>query len=66
LHAIRRKPVRRAASRLLAGQVFGVKTSDPIVLIVASVVLGICAAIAGTIPALRASSVDPVTALRAE
>lgn len=59
-------PVALAAGSLLASQVFGVETSDPIVLLAASVVLGICAVIAGAIPALRASSVDPVTALRAE
>jgi ABC-type antimicrobial peptide transport system permease subunit len=59
-------PAALLAGRLLAGQVYGVKTSDPMVLTVACIVLGMCAAIAGTIPALRASSVDPVTALRSE
>jgi len=54
-------PAALLAGRLLAGQVYGVKTSDPMVLTVACIVLGMCAAIAGTIPALRASSVDPVT-----
>jgi predicted permease len=59
-------PAALAAGRLLAGQVYGVETSDPVILGGASVVLGGCAAIAGTIPALRASSVDPAAALRAE
>jgi predicted permease len=59
-------PAALAAGRLLAGQVYGVRTSDPMILTVASLVLGICAAVAATIPALRASSIDPVTALRVE
>ena len=59
-------PVALAAGRLLAGQVFGVTTWDPMILTAASVVLGGSAAMAATIPALQASSVDPVTALRSE
>ena len=57
-------PAALAAGRLLAGQVFGVKTSDPVILAVAAALLGVCAAVAGLIPAARASSVDPVEALR--
>jgi predicted permease len=59
-------PVALASGRLLAGQVYGVETSDPIILTIASLALGICAAMAVMIPALRATSVDPVAALRAE
>ncbi len=59
-------PLAVLAGRLLAGQVYGVKTSDPAILAGAAVVLAVCAAVAGTIPAIRASSVDPVRALRAE
>jgi predicted permease len=59
-------PAALAAGRMLADQVYGVKTWDPLILGVAVVVLGMCAAIAGVIPAMRASSVDPVTALRVD
>jgi len=59
-------PAALAAGRLLAGQVYGVKTWDPVILGVAAAVLGICAAIAAVIPAFRASAVDPVTALRVD
>jgi ABC-type lipoprotein release transport system permease subunit len=34
------------------------------VLLVASAALGVCAVIAGVIPAMKASAVDPVEALR--
>jgi predicted permease len=57
-------PVALGAGRVLADQVYGVQTSDPVVLVCASAVLGVCAAIAGIIPALKASTVDPVEALR--
>jgi macrolide transport system ATP-binding/permease protein len=59
-------PAALAAGKLLADQVYGVRTSDPIVLTAAAVALSICAGIAGLIPAMRASSVDPVRALRGE
>ena len=55
-----------AAGRLLAGQLYGVKTSDPAILGIAAMMLGACAAVAGVIHAVRASSVDPVRALRVE
>ncbi len=57
-------PAALGAGRLLAGQLYGVKASDPAILGVAAVMLGACAAVAGVIPAVRASSVDPVRALR--
>jgi predicted permease len=52
----------RGASSLL----FEVKGSDPVVLLVASVVLAVVALGAGFIPAVRASRVDPMQALRYE
>jgi predicted permease len=57
-------PAALAAGRVLADQVYGVKTWDPLILGITAVALGICAAIAGVIPAIRASSIDPVGALR--
>jgi predicted permease len=59
-------PAALAAGRLLAGQLFGVKASDPVILTVAAAILAVCATLAGVIPALRASSLDPVRALRVE
>jgi predicted permease len=57
-------PLAWAAGRLIAGQLFGVKASDPVILAGAAMVLTVCAAVAGTIPAIRASGVDLVRALR--
>jgi ABC-type antimicrobial peptide transport system permease subunit len=52
----------RGASSLL----FEVKGSDPVVLAIAAVVLAVIALGAGFIPAVRASRVDPMQALRYE
>jgi ABC-type antimicrobial peptide transport system permease subunit len=52
--------------RLLASQVYGVKTSDPLTLAGATVMLLACAVVAGLIAANRASRVDPMQALRSE
>jgi predicted permease len=57
-------PVALAAGGLLSKQLYGVEASDPVILAAAAATLLACATIAGTIPAARASSVDPVTALR--
>jgi macrolide transport system ATP-binding/permease protein len=59
-------PAAWGAGNLLAGQLYGVKGSDPVILAVAASILGLCAAVAGLIPAARASSVDPVQALRVD
>jgi predicted permease len=59
-------PAALAAGRVLADQVYGVKTSDPWILAAAAAILALCAAIAGLIPAVRASGVDPVQALRVD
>jgi len=59
-------PAALGAGRILADQLYGVKSSDPLVLGIVAVILAACATAAGLIPALRASSVDPVTALRVD
>jgi predicted permease len=54
------------AGKLIASLMFGVKPGDPFTLIIAALVLGAAGAIAGFIPAFRASKLDPAIALRYE
>jgi ABC-type antimicrobial peptide transport system permease subunit len=55
-----------ASANLIRSQLFGLDPHDPWTLIGAAFSLAIAAGSAGFIPALRASSVDPTTALRQE
>ena len=59
-------PAVLAGGRLLANQLYGVNSHDPIILGLATVVLASCALLAGFIPARRAASIDPMRALRTE
>jgi len=59
-------PVALAGGRLLASQLYGVKSHDPLILGLASSVLAACALCAGFVPARRAASIDPMQALRTE
>ncbi len=59
-------PVALVGARLLRGQLFGIGIFDPPSVAGAVLVLAISAALAGYIPALRASHVAPLEALRAE
>jgi predicted permease len=59
-------PLSVGAGRLLASQLFGVNGWDPLALSLAAVALAFCAFVAALIPALRAASIDPLTALRTE
>ena len=59
-------PAALAGGRILADQRFGVKSSDPVTLTVVTGGLGLAALLAGFLPALRASSIDPVQALRGD
>ena len=57
-------PSALASSRLLQSQLHGVGASDPAALVIALSVLTASALIAALIPALRASRVPPLIALR--
>jgi ABC-type antimicrobial peptide transport system permease subunit len=53
-------------TRFVKSQLFGVEAMDPIALVAATVGLAVVACLAGYIPALRASRVDAMHALRYE
>jgi predicted permease len=59
-------PVSIGCSRLIAAQLYQVKGWDPYVLGGSILALGVCALIASIIPARKAASINPVTALRVE
>jgi predicted permease len=59
-------PASIGCSRLIAAQLYHVQGWDPLVLGGSIIALGVCALFASIIPAQRASSIDPVKALRAE
>jgi predicted permease len=55
-----------ALSRLVESQLFGVRGADPAILALASALLVAVAALAAALPALRASRINPVSALKYE
>ena len=57
-------PAALAAGRWLEATLFGVKGHDPVSLLLAALVLSVCAVAAVLIPARRAARLDPVRALR--
>ncbi|HYL75558.1 MAG TPA: ABC transporter permease [Bryobacteraceae bacterium] len=57
-------PVTLAATRLIATKLFGVSPTDPATIAVATSLMLAIAALAGFLPARRASRVDPMVALR--
>jgi ABC-type antimicrobial peptide transport system permease subunit len=59
-------PLAVGAGKLLAAQLYGVKFWDPLALGFAAVALGVCACCAAIIPAARAASISPMSALRTE
>jgi ABC-type antimicrobial peptide transport system permease subunit len=59
-------PAALAATRLLSARLFGVSAADPVSILVAVVAIASFGALAGFLPAHRASRVDPVVALRVE
>jgi putative ABC transport system permease protein len=52
--------------RVLASQVFGIKTYDPITLLGVVIVLGLVGLAACYVPSVRATRVDPLVSLRYE
>ena len=59
-------PLAIGAGRLISAQLYGVSFWDPVALTVAAGSLAACAFFAAIIPASRAASIAPVTALRTE
>jgi predicted permease len=59
-------PAALLAGHLMASQLYEVGGYDPLALISATLVLALCAALAGFVPARRAASIEPMQALRTE
>jgi putative ABC transport system permease protein len=59
-------PAALAAARLTSGLLYGVTPADPVSISLAVLLMFIVAALAGYIPARRATKVDPMVALRYE
>lgn len=55
-----------ALADLIRSQIYGLSARDPLTFVGSAIVLTVAAGLAGLIPALRASTVDPTTALRQE
>jgi len=54
------------SGKLLAHQLFGMGSFEPLILAAAIAVLGLCALVASMVPARRAAAIDPMQALRVE
>jgi putative ABC transport system permease protein len=55
-----------AVTRAMDSLVYGVTTTDPLTFVSLPIVLGVVAFMAGLFPALRATRVDPLEALRVD
>ncbi len=59
-------PLAILATRVLKSQLFGVSNADPVVLVLATLMVATVAVIAAALPARRAANVEPMKALRSE
>ncbi len=59
-------PAALAAARLIAVQLFGISSVDPVTLVGVAVVMGLACCLASFFPALQATKVDPIIAVRSE
>ncbi len=59
-------PAAIAASRLIKSELYGLKSDDPVIVLIAISIMASMAVIAGYLPARRASQVEPMAALRTE
>jgi ABC-type antimicrobial peptide transport system permease subunit len=59
-------PAAIGAGKLMASQLFGVEPWDPVMLMLATLLLSLAALVASVLPAWRAASVQPMVALRTE
>jgi predicted permease len=57
-------PAAIGAGQLMKNQLFGVSAWDPVMLLLATLMLGLAALLASAIPARRAAGVEPMVALR--
>ena len=59
-------PAALGATRLISSLLYGVKATDPMIVVLGVLVIVISALLAGFLPARTASRVDPLIALRYE
>ena len=59
-------PLALAAGRLISSKLYGVSSWDPLALTLAAGALAVCSLVAAIIPAVRAASVSPISALHTE
>ena len=59
-------PAALFVSRMMEHLLYEIGSSDPVAFVGATALLGLCAAVAALIPAVRAASTDPMRALRTE